>query len=138
MHRMQGLMAEQQQLLCLQRTYSGCSLYSYLISVFCSCRMPNKMQLLFHDYMTCASLCCRAHAGQGPRVFYFDQVVNEDAGQDFTYHYTAHSLVKRVRKEGGAGCFITLGLPRSGKTYMMEVSMCAHLPSATSAGSKEC
>ena len=71
-------------------------------------------------------------------MFCFDQVVNEDACQELTYNDTAHKLVQRVRSEGGAGCFITLGLPRSGKTYTMEVRMCPHLPSATSAGVGGC
>ena len=70
-----------------------------------------------------ASLHCRAPAEQGTRVFSFDQVVNEDAGLNFAYDYTAGKLVKQVRREGGSGCFISLGLTRSGKTFMMQVSM---------------
>ena len=71
-------------------------------------------------------------------MFSFDHVINEDACQELTYNDTAHKLVQHVRTEGGAGCFITLGLPRSGKTYTMEVSMCPHLPAATSADAGGC
>ncbi len=72
------------------------------------------------------TLHCRAQAGQ-TRIFRVNQVVNEDAGLEFAYTYTAHTMVKTVRRQGGSGCFISLGLPRSGKTFMMEVSMISHL-----------
>ena len=113
-------------------------LMTSIILVTHSCKMPSNVQVPSHKHATWAGLCGRAWAGQGPRVFCFDQVVSEDAGQEFTYNYTAHKLVKRVRREGGAGCFITLGVPRSGKTYTMEASMCMHLLPAASAGSQEC
>ncbi len=76
-------------------------------------------------------LHCRAQAGQ-THVFRVDQVVNEDAGLEFAYNYTAHNLVKTVRRQGGSGTFISLGLPRSGKTFMMEVRLL--LPSVISSG----
>ena len=77
--------------------------------------------------MMWASLHCRAQAEQETRVFTFNQVVNEDAGLNFAYNQTAGKLIKQVRREGGSGCFISLGLTRSGKTFLMQVSM----PSAT-------
>ena len=82
--------------------------------------------------MATASLLCRVHAEQGTITYKFDQVVNEDAGLDFTYQYTAQGMVDTARREGGSGCFISLGLPGSGKTFLLEVTM--HLPSPTSTG----
>ena len=76
-------------------------------------------------------LDCRTQAGQR-RLFKVDQVVNEDASLDFAYQHTAGSLVQRVQREGGSGCFITLGLPCSGKTFLMEVTTPVSI--ATSAG----
>ena len=88
------------------------------------------------QFLTWASLHCRAQAGQETRAFSFNQVVNEDAGLDFAYKFTAGKLVKQVRREGGSGCFISLGLSRSGKTFLMQVSM-PSLPLATSAHLKK-
>ncbi len=58
------------------------------------------------------------------RTFGFNLVINEDAGLHVGNYFTAGKLVGKVRKEGGSGCFVTLGLPGSGKTYMMEVRAC--------------
>ena len=61
------------------------------------------------------------------QTFGFNLVINEDAGLNVAHHFTAGKLVGKVRREGGTGCFIALGLPNSGKTYMMEVSVSMHL-----------
>ena len=69
------------------------------------------------------SLHCRTQAERETDTYKFDQVINEDASLEFAYAYTARDMVRKVMTEGGSGCFISLGLLRSGKTFLVEVSM---------------